>query len=370
MNHRTFITTLVMLCISAILFSQNDTLVRISKQDFKTLEHKKTIYDILQKSWVANESVSYLAPLPYVNSVGDRRIPLREGESRSSNFYLIEANINLSFPLFFGKKTGGQNSKRSRITFDYNGTFRMTLDESKPLTPGSNKVGFSWYFNLYNNYTGWAYGSEQTPSNQMIDSKPNDLKFVNLLLRAHHYSNGQATGFYYTPDDTNPSEFRNSYLDGDFSTNYLILQLTYGKFNKGISSLHQTSLGYRYDFGDDTSVLAYSKEQDGTYGRHRLLGLYDFRTKKFSEGYELHFRSELGYILDDLDVFRANLTNDTKKYRFSGRALLEIAPQNHRAIGYFISAYYGRDYLNIRYDDIIYSIQGGITLSLDKFIFN
>jgi hypothetical protein len=364
-----YFITLLILSNSLIGFSQNDTLVRISKNDYKELEHKKTIYDIIQKSWVANQTVSYLSVAPHVNSIGDRRIDLREGENQSSNFYLMEANINLSFPLFFGKKTGGQNSKRSRITFDYNGTFRMTLDESKPLTPGSNKVGFSWYFNLYNNYTGWAYGQYQTDENQKTDSKSDNINFVNLLVRAHHYSNGQATGFFFIPDSNNPSEFRNSYLDGDFSTNYLQFQITNGRFNKRLGSLHQTSLAYRYDFGDDTSALAYSKEQEKTYGRHRISGSYDFRTKKFSEGYELHFRTELGYILDNLDNFRANLINDNKKYRFNIRALIEIAPQNHRAIGYFVSAYYGRDYLNIRYDDIVYSIQGGITLSLDKFIF-
>jgi hypothetical protein len=256
------IILLVTLSMVLQLNAQNDTLVKINKKDYLKLEHKKTIYHMLQKSWVANQPVSYLSVLPYVKAVDDRRIPLREGESRSSNFELLEANINLSFPLFFGKKTGGQNSKRSRITFDYIGTFRMTLDESKPLTPGNNKIGLSWYFNIYNNYTGWAYGRQQTEENQKIDSKPNDLKFINLILRAHHYSNGQATGFFYIPDINNPSEFRNSYLDGDFSTNYIYFQITKGKFNKHIGSLHQASLAYRYDFGDDTSALAYSREHD------------------------------------------------------------------------------------------------------------
>ncbi|WP_299522501.1 hypothetical protein [Winogradskyella sp.] len=352
-----------------LLFNFSICIAQTKNKNSVKVAHENTIYDILQKSWVANEPVSYLAPVAHINSVGSRRIPLREGENRSSNFYLFEANINLSFPLFFGKKTGGQNSKRSRITFDYNGTFRMTLDESKPLTPGSNKVGFSWYFNLYNNYTGWAYGKLQTEQNQMLDSKPEKLKFYNLLVRVHHYSNGQGPGFFYVPDPDTPDVFRNSYLDGDFSTNYIWVQLTKGTFNKNISSLHQMSLAYRYDFGDETSSLAYSMQQEESYGRHRLLGSYDYRTEKFSEKLELHFRTELGYILDNLDNFQANLVDDDNKYRFNIRALLEIAPKNHRAVGYFVSAYYGRDYLNIRYDDIIYSIQGGITLSLDKFFF-
>ncbi|WCO00573.1 hypothetical protein [Psychroserpens ponticola] len=361
---------LPMMClINSFVIAQNDTLISRDKIDLKQIKHEETIYNILQKSWIANQEVSYLSILPLVSSVSDRRIPLINGEGNSSNNYLMEANINLSFPLFFGRNTGYQSYKRNKITFDYNGTFRMTLDDSKPLTPGNNKVGFSWYLSLYNNYTGWVFGKDQTPENQMINSKTENLKFVNTLLRVHHYSNGQPPGFYYYPDDNDLTSYRNSYLDGDFSTNYIYLEATKGTYVKSIGSLRQISLGYRYDFGDDTSALAYSKEQEDTYGRHRVLLKYDYRTKRLAKRFEHHARIDFEYILDNLDKFSPNLINDNNKYRLGVKGLFEIAPKNHRAIGYFISAYYGRDYLNIRYDDIIYSIQTGITLSLDKFSF-
>jgi hypothetical protein len=31
-------------------------------------------------------------------------------------------------------------------------------------------------------------------------------------------------------------------------------------------------------------------------------------------------------------------------------------------------AYVGRDYLNIRYDDIIFTVRAGLTFSLDKYL--
>ena len=71
--------------------------------------------------------------------------------------------------------------------------------------------------------------------------------------------------------------------------------------------------------------------------------------------------------MGNLDKFRANIAGDSKKYRLGVKGMFELAPKSHRAVGYFVSAYYGRDYLNIRYDDIIFSIQWGLTLSLDKF---
>lgn len=357
---------LVLLIMSAHFFvvGQNDTIKANRK-----IKHEQTVYHMLQKSWVANQDPSYLSILPYVTSISDRRIALREGEGATSNNYLMEANLNLSFPLFYGRNFGEQSYKRNRITFDYNGTFRMTLDDSKPLTPGNNKVGFSWYLSLYNNYTGWFTGPEQTDENQMLDSKSDNLKFLNFLFRVHHYSNGQPSGFYYFPDDDDTSNFRNSYLDGDFSTNYIYLEFTKGTYLKSLGSLHLLSLGYRYDFGDDSSTLAYSREQEGTYGRHRLLLKYDYRTERFNKDFEHHTRLNVTYIMDNLDLFVPNLSDDNKKYRLGIRGLYELAPKNHRTIGYFVSIYYGRDYLNIRYDDIVFSAQAGITLSLSKFSF-
>ena len=331
--------------------------------DTLEIPHKKTIYHALQRSWIANQETSYGSVAPYIESISERRIPLRQGEGENSNFYLLEANLDLRFPLLFGRASGSDWKKRNRITFDYNGTFRMTLDDSKPLTPGSNRVGLGWNYSIYNNYTGFSADEDEST---LITASPKNFKFWNVLARLLHYSNGQADGFFYVPDESNPNNFRNSYLDGDFSTNYVYLELTRGIYNKNVKSLHQFSFGYRYDFGIDP-VLSFSVEQEDAYGRNRIHGKYDYRTLRFTKNCEHHLRLELDYILGNLDNFRPNLANDSKKYRFAVRAMFELAPRSHRSIGYFISGFYGRDYLNIRYDDIIYSIQVGVTLTLDKF---
>ncbi|WP_299122997.1 hypothetical protein [uncultured Winogradskyella sp.] len=321
---------------------------------------------MLQRSWVANQSPSYLSILPFSPSIDERRIPLRQGEGTNSDFNLIEANLNLSFPLFFGKNDSWDVNKRQMITFDYNGTFRMTLDDSKPIIPSSHKVGISWYFSLYNNYTGWIW--KNNDSFEKINSKDTNIHFLNHLVRLHHYSNGQAPGFFFIPDENIPQVRRNSYLDGDFSTNYIYNEITYGRYNKEASSLHQFSLGYRRDLGTEESVLAFSEQQEKSYGKDRLLFKYDYRKAMPKSRLALHLRTELVYILGNLDSFLSNINDDGgSKYRMGIKGLFELSPDNHRTVGYFVSIFYGRDYLNIRYDDIIYSTQFGITLSLDKF---
>ncbi len=298
---------------------------------------------LIRKFWEANKLPSYVS-VPYITPIKNRRIPTIQGEG-TNNLQLLEAYIDLSYPLFYGKELHNK-----LISLEYTANFRMTLDDSKPLTPGSNHIGLSYYSILNSNFT-----------------KPDVLAFLTTRIQLKHYSNGQAPGFYYF-DPNKPNEFRNSYQGGDFSTNYLWLQLTKGKYRQNLGSLHQITGGYRYDMGTDDSTFAYTQEQENSYGRHRLTFSYDYRTKRFNKAYEHHFRLESDYIFGNLDGFKSNLVNDTNKYRFNIRTMYEFAPKNHYSVGYFISTYYGRDYLNIRFDDIIFSIQAGITLNLNKLI--
>lgn len=357
--------------------SQNDASIFTRKDTLKSL-HRSTIYHLVQRSWIANQEPSYASVLPFVPSIKERRVPLRQGEGMNTEFSLLEANLNLSFPLFFGTYRNWINKdnetvgfhKRHRITFDYNGNFRMSLDDSKPIFPSNNRVGLSWYLNLFNSQTGWIH--KDRFRDRKISTMKKNLSFLNALMRFHHFSNGQAGDFFYSEEENNQDAKRNNYRAGDFSTNYLYWEATYGWYDINEISLHQISLGYRSDFGTEEGTLAFSEEQIRTYGKKRLSLKYDHRTTKNSNNMQFHFRGEFGYILGNLDWFVPNLVDnkgntDTGKYRFNMRGLFELAPDNHRTIGYFFSIYYGRDYMNIRYDDIIFSTQLGVTLSLDKF---
>ena len=353
--------------VTSFSYCQRDSISRESM-----FNYENSIFYLTQQSWKANQRPS-TGSVPLVVPIEERKIPLQSGEGASSNLYLLEADLNLMYPLFWGRKdsNGGSFSKLNLFTFDYGFNFRMTLDDSKPLTPPSNRVGFSWTHNLYNNYSGWskmAYGKSITDSEFQIGTK--NFYFWNTLIQLHHYSNGQSGDSNITVGNYN----RNNYENGDFSTNYLYGQITYGRYLIPSFSLLQFSLGYRVDLGSENGSLAYSKDQNLAYGRHRLKFIVDnwssikqFPFSKSSVSY--HTRIETQVTVDDLKNFEAN-NYTTNKYPWNIRAMLEVNPKVNRSIGFFIAGYYGRDYLNIRYDDIVFVTQLGLTLSLDKYYAN
>ena len=129
------------------------------------------------------------------------------------------------------------------------------------------------------------------------------------------------------------------------------------------------SLGYRLDWGA-SNLLIYSDEQKGRYGKQRLEYSLDYHTKLLSVRediyYQLHFKLKGEVITDNLNEFKPNL-NNSNKYRSGIHLFSELRPLRYRSIGFMLHGYYGRDYLNIRYDDIVVSIQAGITFSLQKY---
>lgn len=350
-----------------VTYSQLDSISRENNFDYEN-----TIFYLTQQSWKANQTPS-TGSVPYVKPIKERKVSLQPGEGANSEIYLLEADLNLMYPIFWGRtdSNGGSFSKLNMFTFDYGFNFRMTLDTSKPITPPSNKVGFSWIHNIYNNYTGSSfnsYGEDINGEQFKITNK--NYKFVNLLMQVHHYSNGQSGDSNITVGGIT----RNNYENGDFSTNYIYSQFTFGRYKIPSFSLLQFSMGYRYDFGTENGALAYSEDQYGAYGRHRLKFILDnwSAIKKFpitNSPVSYHTRIDSQIILDDLSNFEPN-NNSNKLYRWNVRGMFEVSPKINRSIGFFIAAYYGRDYLNIRYDDIVFVSQLGITLSLDKYYAN
>ncbi len=342
--------------------SQNESVLTID-------EYEASIFYLVHQSWAANQDLSTASLLSnFVIPADNRRVEMRDGEGEDQ-WYLLEAKLNLSYPLISGRKEyGSVLRKLNRLNFDYGVNFRMLFDTSSPVTPPSQKVGISWNVNLYNNYSQcWLSGWSQDSSNPIYRySKNKNLRFLNFKFQLHHYSNGQSGGVKYLEE--NSLEERNNYINGDFSTNYFSGQLTYGWYNTLQLNLNQISLKYRRDFGSATGEIAYFQEQVESYGYDRVSLKYDYRSTD-NWWVPWHLRLETGLITDDLSKFKSNL-NDTKKYRLNALAMFELTPKLHRAVGYFISVYYGRDYLNIRYDDIVYVIRAGLTLNLDNYKVN
>ena len=372
--------------------------------------HLKSLYDL-------SNSISYIT-YPYVNTIDGWRIPPRQGEGATMPYHMLEANLDIRWPILIGSRQQNGRAQRARLTIDYNPNFRMFNDNSRPLSPTNQDVGLGTDVILFQNLSpkpgrrnAWLWKDNQPP-----EAYPKGAIYrkyfsaIMLSLKAHHYSNGQAPGFYYY--DPVLDDSRNDYISGDFSTNYF-KAMVYWSFSKrkaraeniapsshspeqdpypdvkykDVYDLATVGFGYRHD-GNALGIV-YSEEQDRTFGYDRLHLVLDYRSRPFSfskggiiwkvqtpEGEKkygirklhiLRTRLELEHILGDLSHFRPNLNAKTGTYRTGAKLGFELLPMKNEKMGYVLQFYYGRDYLNVRYDSIIYSIQAGISFTFDKY---
>ena len=204
-----------------------------------------------------------------------------------------------------------------------------------------------------------------------------------LSFLASHYSNGQPPGFF-----KDSVTLQHDYVGGDFSTNFLQLMLFRSKFiqkkykEKPKRFLFTTALGLRWDFGTP-GALAFSEEQEKSYGNYRIKGVFQLRlspiniwnynnvyTSSSGKNYsmkeliELRFRWEPEFIVGDMSNYYTNELGGN--HRFSSHFYLEVLPLRSRNLGFMMHYYHGRDYFNVRYDDIVSVFQLGITFSFNK----
>ena len=345
--------------------------------DLRYVTNDSSFYGEIQKSWKANERINYGSPFGYIVPLSDRRVLLREGEG-VNNFYLLEANLDHRFTLNMGRPHAPPWRRRSRTTFDYRVNFRMTLDDSSPIVPYSNDVGLSVESAVWDSYGGNIFKDKLRFRQITYDSLKslNRMKhrFVTTLIQLHHYSNGQEPGSKFTDSQ---SETRNDYRKGDFSTNFFRVRLTWSSVNLENHSLLSIGLGIRHDMGSSDGTFVFTPAQDSAYGKKRVEFFSDWYSgiletynpiRKRDNKWQLHTRIDGDLIYDrNLQNFDANLKNDNGKYRLGLNLMAEIRPLSHRSIGYLFHFYTGRDFLNIRYDDIIWTLRFGLTFSLDKY---
>lgn len=344
-----------------------------------------TVYRAMHQIMQANDPISYLSFFPKVNSVR-RRFPLSEGTGRDG--YLLEGVVDQRFTLARGRDGANHFFKSAELKFYFGYDLRMTMDESKPLIPANQRIGLELRKGLWNSfskdYDFRANGLNSDTRNWYNTNK--NLTFIYFTLLASHFSNGQSPGFY-----SDPLTRQHDYRGGDFSTNFFRLMLFKTNFNqKEISGKYKrnmftTGFGLQWDFGTD-GALAFSPEQNNSYGKYRLKGLFQWRSspiklwthRKYttsSEGndyylkelMEIRLRIEPDYITGNLSKFYNKPNELGQNYRFSNHTYIEFNPLRFRNIGLLLHHYYGRDYLNIRYDDIISTYQIGLTFNLSKY---
>jgi hypothetical protein len=288
---------------------------------------------------------------PVIRPISDRVIPLRNGEGK--NGYWLEGNFANRFVIHKGKYYNPAWLQRIRFTFDAALTLRLTNDESSPLLPSNNKFGVG--MDLLVSSLPALLRSRVTPA------------WITVQLQ--HYSNGQSDSFFIEEDGMK----RNNYRSGDFSTNAVrvIFNLAHIAANENVVS---AGVGWQREI-DLGGPFVLSDELDRSYGKNRLLFTFQWlrasrlitRNLVFKSTTEKvakrHFsvRTELEYIVGELSNFPLE-----RKYRLGWHTYLTYMPSLTNEVGFMLHTYAGRDYLNIRFDDIVFIGQVGLYMRINR----
>jgi hypothetical protein len=337
-----FFASLILL--TSNLCAQTDTVEVVTKGDpdsaaLKDPDYKMQRYHEMLKF---HDPYMYLV-YPIVNPIVDRRLDLMDGEGKGG--YWAEGNFAHRFSVYKGKYYSHPWQQRLRMTFDVGLTIRLTNDYSSPLLPSSNKFGFGIDYLL----------------SDLRNLKNPTTTITWTTFQLHHYSNGQADSFF-----TSGAIKRNNYKGGDFSNNYWRGLINIARVLKE-KNIFSTGFGYQRDV-DLGGPLSRSVEFKNYYGDSRLLFnmqwtrkplyktvTYANKSKDSNDSVnvvkrrQLAFRTEFDYILGNLDNFPG-----TSKYRLGWHSWLTYMPSVTNEVGFIAHTYVGRDYMNIRFDDVVF----------------
>ncbi len=354
-----------------------------------------TVYSAMEKLILCNQPLSYVSPLPYFKGI-DRKLNLKDGEG-TTDLEILEGNIDLLYPLVGGRPQSSDRRRRFKLSFHYNPTLRMYNDFSSPIVPTNQKVGFQAYYIVHNNYSHpqqCKRCEENTPDGNYFDNRhwhfDHHLDMQYVIVNTMHFSNGQNAS--QTLNDST-EKFRNNYVSGNFSTNFINANYVFTrmKLNHTIKS---ASAGIQLD-GKVGGPLDYDPHQINKYGQVKFIGMFQFQSRlksfKTSQGtpkcvswtvydstscdtcsvlkrldvkklYSNRIRLEWEYIVGNVSLYP-----HSNKARLGVHFYDEFQPLKWRSSNLFVHLYYGRDYMNVRYDDIIYSVMAGVTFQLPKF---
>jgi hypothetical protein len=159
---------------------------------------------------------------------------------------------------------------------------------------------------------------------------------------------------------------RNNYRSGDFSTNYYRVLLNIGRTDQQ-KSIVSGGVGYQREV-DLGGVLEKSKALQNYYGDSRLLFSLQWAQKpklvtgitrnratqqrdtiKLEKRRQVGIRTQLDYILGDVSNFPGE-----NQQRLGWHTYLTYMPSLTNEVGFMLHTYVGRDYLNIRFDDVVF----------------
>jgi hypothetical protein len=295
-----------------------------------------------------HDPIMYLA-FPVIIPIQERTVPLEDGEGK--NGYLAEGQFGYRFVIVQGKYYSYSFLQHTRLTFDVNLVPRLANDYSAPLLPSNNEFGIGLDFLL-------------SPLSRLTEE---NSKLLWTTLQLHHYSNGQSDSFF-----TDGFVVRNNYRSGDFSTNFGRIMVNYSIVPKQ-KSIITFSVGFQQDM-DAPGPLARSKELTDYYGDSRIrfgfqwlqkpaIATVNYRNQRTAEDdvvkvekrRQVGIRTELEYILGELSKFAGD-----DKRRFGWHTYLTYMPSVTNEVGFLAHIFIGRDYLNIRFDDIVFIGELGV----------
>jgi hypothetical protein len=297
-----------------------------------------------------HDPIMYLA-YPVIRPVVERKLPLEDGEGKDG--YWLEGNLAYRFMIYQAKHHSYRFFQRMRPTLDIDFMMRLTKDHSSPLLPSNNKVGLGL------DYLFSSLG-------QLHQERANLLW---ATFQLHHYSNGQADSFFIE----NPIK-RNNYTGGDFSTNYYRIIMNMVSSSQ-TGAMVSGAVGFQKEI-DLGGPLSSSRELERYYGRERLLFNFQWapKPKKRMVQYPDHstaaadtvsqekrrqlcFRTQVEYIWKGVSRFEGE-----NKRRIGWHTYLTLMPSVTNEVGFMLHTYLGRDYLNIRFDDVVFVGELGVNI--------
>lgn len=356
----------------------------------KGIGQKTQLYPLLFEMMNADRRISYVQFGREKPMTSDRLLRLEPQEGGSG--FVAEPYLDFSFPVFqkqvlkdinvdpLKENKKDQNIRPlwgySRIILNYNFHTKITKTRSSPILPPTNSFGIQLDRLLFMRRfdqdtvdvikTGFR-NAFQIKKTMHAYGEHEKVLFVYLSVLFKHYSNGQDGKELKEPFN------RGNYENGNFSTNFISPKITASLLDTR-NWLYHFSVAYQREIGDSTGFLSLEETQsDRRYGLNRLridfqirgnLSFFDNnRLLRRLKPIEWRFRTEFEQILDlNLDQYPYS-----RKFRSGANVYFELSHVYIRSLGLFVHGYWGRDPLNIRYDDPIKFLKFGITIEPGKY---